>query len=244
MNYSFKIKQGEFDSRIVCIPAFADITLDGEEKTAEKKDELKNDSLDTNLFVSKNAEIPATKNEKLQKGNKISANDFSKIQELGEVVSQNQNANEISESIDFKNADTILKNDKKIKELAGENLENSDFVFAKNSEEVSNLSLGEKSFDNSNFNFKNQNQNNSKNEDVTKQFNDGALISLKKLQEENVNVLILKERSPSCGYKKIYDGTFSKTIIDGNGVFASLALKNGFTIYTESDIENIIKKNG
>ena len=85
---------------------------------------------------------------------------------------------------------------------------------------------------------------NSKNEDVTKQFNDGALISLKKLQEENVNVLILKERSPSCGYKKIYDGTFSKTIIDGNGIFASLALKNGFTIYTESDIENIIKKNG
>ena len=85
---------------------------------------------------------------------------------------------------------------------------------------------------------------NSKNEDVTKQFNDGALISLKKLQEEKVNVLILKERSPSCGYKKIYDGTFSKSIIDGNGVFASLALKNGFTIYTESDIENIIKKNG
>lgn len=83
---------------------------------------------------------------------------------------------------------------------------------------------------------------NSKNEDVTKQFNDGALISLKKLQEENVTVLILKERSPSCGYKKIYDGTFSKTIIDGNGVFASLALKNGFTIYTESDIENIIKR--
>lgn len=85
---------------------------------------------------------------------------------------------------------------------------------------------------------------NSKNEDVTKQFNDGALISLKKLQEENVNVLILKERSPSCGYKKIYDGTFSKTIIDGNGVFAKLAIENGFIIYTESDIENIIKNNG
>ena len=85
---------------------------------------------------------------------------------------------------------------------------------------------------------------NSKNEDVTKQFNDGALISLKKLQEENVNVYILKERSPSCGYKKVYDGTFSKTIIDGNGVFAKLAIENGFIIYTESDIENIIKNNG
>ena len=156
------------------------------EKTAEKKDELKNDSLDSNLFVSKNAEISAIKNENLQKGKKISVKDFSKIQELGEVVSKNQIAEEISESIDFKNADTILKNDKKIKELAGENLENSDFVFANNSEEVSNLSLGEKSFDNSNFNFKNQNQNNSKNE---------SKISIKDLRTEISEELNLSEKS-------------------------------------------------
>ena len=85
---------------------------------------------------------------------------------------------------------------------------------------------------------------NSNNEDFTKQFVDGANAALKRLQQQNVNVVILKERSPSCGYKKIYDGTFSKTIIDGNGVFAKLAIENGFIIYTESDIENIIKNNG
>lgn len=85
---------------------------------------------------------------------------------------------------------------------------------------------------------------NSNNEDVTKQFVDGAQEALKRLQQQNVNVVILKERSPSCGYKKVYDGTFSKTIIDGNGVFAKLAIENGFIIYTESDIENIIKNNG
>lgn len=85
---------------------------------------------------------------------------------------------------------------------------------------------------------------NSNNEDVTRQFVDGANEALKRLQQQNVNVVILKERSPSCGYKKIYDGTFSKTIIDGNGVFAKLAIENGFIIYTESDIENIIKNNG
>ena len=156
------------------------------EKTAEKKDELKNDSLDSNLFVLKNAEIPATKNENLQKGKKISVKDFSKIQELGEVVSKNQIAEEISESIDFKNADSILKNDKKIKELTGEKLESSDFVFANNSEEVSNLSLGEKSFDNSNFNFKNQNQDNSKNE---------SKISIKDLRTEISEELNLSEKS-------------------------------------------------
>ena len=85
---------------------------------------------------------------------------------------------------------------------------------------------------------------NSNNEDVTKQFVDGANEALKRLQQQNINVVILKERSPSCGYKKVYDGTFSKTIIDGNGVFAKLAIENGFIIYTESDIENIIKNNG
>ena len=78
-------------------------------------------------------------------------------------------------------------------------------------------------------------------EDVSKQFNDGAIISLNKLKEAGINIVILKERSPSCGYKKVYDGTFSKTLVNGNGVFASLAVENGFTIYTESDIEKIIK---
>ena len=64
----------------------------------------------------------------------------------------------------------------------------------------------------------------------------------KKLQKENVKVLILKAKSPSCGYKQVYDGTFSKTLIDGHGVFAKLAIAHGFTIYTEKDIEEMYKK--
>ena len=83
---------------------------------------------------------------------------------------------------------------------------------------------------------------NQKGEDVTNQFRKGALISLEKLQKENVKVLILKAKSPSCGYKQVYDGTFSKTLIDGHGVFAKLAIAHGFTIYTEKDIEEMYKK--
>ena len=79
-------------------------------------------------------------------------------------------------------------------------------------------------------------------EDVSKQFNDGAIVSLNKLKDAGINIVILKERSPSCGYKKVYDGTFSKTLVDGNGVFAKLAIENGFIIYTETDIKEIIKK--
>lgn len=83
---------------------------------------------------------------------------------------------------------------------------------------------------------------NQKGIDVSKQFYDGANICLDYLKSLNITTLILKAKSPSCGYKKIYDGTFSKTLIDGNGVFAKLAVENGFTILTEVDIENI-KKN-
>lgn len=79
-------------------------------------------------------------------------------------------------------------------------------------------------------------------EDVSKQFTDGANKSLSLLKQNGVQALILKERSPSCGYKKVYDGTFSKTLIDGNGVFAKLAIENGFIIYTETDIKEIIIK--
>ena len=83
---------------------------------------------------------------------------------------------------------------------------------------------------------------NSENKDVTKEFTDGALISLNKLKEAGVKEVILKAKSPSCGYKRVYDGTFTRTLIDGNGVFAKMAIKEGFKIYTEFDIEEIMKK--
>ena len=79
------------------------------------------------------------------------------------------------------------------------------------------------------------------NKDVTKEFVNGAKESLSILKKQGITTVILKERSPSCGYKKIYDGSFTGKIIDGNGVFAKLAIDNGFVIYTESDIEKIIK---
>ena len=45
--------------------------------------------------------------------------------------------------------------------------------------------------------------------------------------EENA---ILKAKSPSCGCGLIYDGTFSGTLKEGNGVTAELLLENGITV--------------
>lgn len=83
---------------------------------------------------------------------------------------------------------------------------------------------------------------NKKKIDVTNCFTQGASIALELLKKENVEIIILKTNSPSCGYKKIYDGSFTNTLIAGNGIFAKLAIQNNFKIYTEKDIEALMNK--
>ena len=58
--------------------------------------------------------------------------------------------------------------------------------------------------------------------DVTAQFAHGAAATLALAQANNVSLAILKERSPSCGSNLIYDGTFSRTVIPGQGLAAAL----------------------
>lgn len=50
---------------------------------------------------------------------------------------------------------------------------------------------------------------------------------------------ILKERSPSCGFGKIYDGSFTGTLTDGNGITAQLLYEHGITILGESRIDKL-----
>ena len=57
-------------------------------------------------------------------------------------------------------------------------------------------------------------------EDVTEFFRRGIELTTEKLADQNIDLAILQPRSPSCGCKQIYDGTFSKTLIDGKGMFA------------------------
>ncbi|EJO5349525.1 DUF523 domain-containing protein [Clostridium botulinum] len=78
-------------------------------------------------------------------------------------------------------------------------------------------------------------------DDATNEFLKGAYETLKIAKECDAKVAILKARSPSCGFGKIYDGTFSGKKKDGNGVTAELLTRNGMKIYTEEDdfIDNL-----
>lgn len=77
--------------------------------------------------------------------------------------------------------------------------------------------------------------------DITEEFCDGAQKALYVAEEKNCQLAILKERSPSCGFGKIYDGSFSGKIIDGNGITAQLFYEHGIQIYGESRINKLIE---
>ena len=57
---------------------------------------------------------------------------------------------------------------------------------------------------------------------VTKEYVEGAQKALEILKAYDIEYVILKSRSPSCGLDHIYDGTFSHTIIDADGIFVWL----------------------
>lgn len=68
-------------------------------------------------------------------------------------------------------------------------------------------------------------------EDCTSQFIRGAAAALRTAQQNGVTSAYLKSKSPSCGAGKIYDGTFTHTLREGNGVTAELLEKNGIKVF-------------
>lgn len=73
-------------------------------------------------------------------------------------------------------------------------------------------------------------------EEVTAQFIKGGEETLKIAKAGGCTKAILKAKSPSCGQGKIYNGSFSGTLIEGTGVTAKLLQNNGIEVITEEDI--------
>jgi uncharacterized protein YbbK (DUF523 family)/GNAT superfamily N-acetyltransferase len=76
--------------------------------------------------------------------------------------------------------------------------------------------------------------------DYTRQFEKGAAETLRLARKHGCQCAVLKDRSPSCGYGKIYDGTFSGRLVDGSGVTAELLALNGIRVVGESGAEEFL----
>ncbi len=76
--------------------------------------------------------------------------------------------------------------------------------------------------------------------DVTAQYSAGAEAVLQLAKALGCRKALLKERSPSCGSREIYDGTFSRRLIPGMGITAELLTENELTVYGESHWEELL----
>lgn len=73
---------------------------------------------------------------------------------------------------------------------------------------------------------------------VDKEFRAGAAKCLEIAIRERSDLVILQSRSPSCGVKQRYDGTFTGKLVDGAGVTAELLMEHGFRCL---DVEDLVE---
>jgi len=78
-----------------------------------------------------------------------------------------------------------------------------------------------------------------KGEDQSEHYKKGALKFLDIAKSRNIDTAVLANKSPSCGCGKTWqlDDKFENHLVDGNGILASLLIRNGIKVYTEDDFK-------
>ncbi|GIZ12501.1 DUF523 domain-containing protein [Pseudomonas sp. NCCP-436] len=74
-------------------------------------------------------------------------------------------------------------------------------------------------------------------QDVTAAFVEGASQALALVRQHNIRMAVLKARSPSCGNEQTYDGSFSGTRVEGEGVTAALLRRHGIKVFHEGQLD-------
>lgn len=79
-------------------------------------------------------------------------------------------------------------------------------------------------------------------QDVTAAFERGAEQALRLAKLYGAEYALFKQRSPSCGFGEIYDGTFTGTKVPGNGLTAQLFAQSGIRVYGETQVDQLIEQ--
>ena len=72
--------------------------------------------------------------------------------------------------------------------------------------------------------------------DVSLEYNKAVAVALSKIQNEEIDLVILQSRSPTCGVNQIYDGSFTGKLVSGMGLFAKALKQKGYHVI---DVEEI-----
>ncbi len=74
-------------------------------------------------------------------------------------------------------------------------------------------------------------------ENVNEAMKKGVEETLAMLAKENIDLVVLQSRSPTCGVNQIYDGSFSGRLIDGQGLLAKALLESGYRVVDAGNVE-------
>jgi uncharacterized protein YbbK (DUF523 family) len=75
-------------------------------------------------------------------------------------------------------------------------------------------------------------------DDVTDAYARGAAAAVELAHAVGARQAVLKARSPSCGSARVYDGTFTRTLRDGEGVTAAALRAAGVEVRSEEDLHS------
>lgn len=75
---------------------------------------------------------------------------------------------------------------------------------------------------------------------VDKEYRWAVEIALKQIEKLDIDLVILQSRSPTCGVNSIYDGSFTGTLISGQGLFAKALIDAGYKVKDVEDFENSV----
>lgn len=75
--------------------------------------------------------------------------------------------------------------------------------------------------------------------DVTAEFDCGAELALALCQAQGIRFALLKEGSPSCGSRRIYNGRFEGVSVAGEGKTTALLRRNGIAVFSEDQLPEL-----
>ncbi len=62
---------------------------------------------------------------------------------------------------------------------------------------------------------------------------------LEQIQDEDIECAVLQSRSPTCGVRQVYDGTFSRKLVEGSGVLAQALKEAGYRVIDREELEEM-----
>ncbi|PKG22142.1 DUF523 domain-containing protein [Niallia nealsonii] len=77
--------------------------------------------------------------------------------------------------------------------------------------------------------------------EVTDLYIEGAYRTWELVSELQASIVVLKENSPSCGSKMIYNGEFLHKRIEGVGVTTALLRKKGIQVLSEEELSELVQ---